>query len=756
MSEYNVNNFTHSNSGILSWAKSHLVFGCLLSIIFLMSFSFMETASARGISKSNLNTINLIQQSPWVTNGESFSLTVSVPEAINSSQYQMRVVLYNKLNSRSAFAASLQDHLGEVLKSFPPVPLASLEPTSLTSSTVQTQASLNQSQKSFITSTGNMEPTFSFEVNPSSQPSPSVPYIYLIHCPPSGCTGVYPVEIVISSQSSGKTLYSLLTQMVYFQNTNSLDKLGLAWIIPLILKPSDFASSSTNPTINKELAQLIRTLGTINDYPQVPLTLAFEPKVLETLESADTASKQLLATLRTQLGGIQNIQSPPSTTTTIASAQSVIASGGSSAGSSGGSSGPVRQSSNQSNTRELLPLSYVPINIASLVSSNLLQEAKMQLQVGSQILNSFDHQKSSSELWVSSDPLTRPAESFLQQYGFQNYVLPPSSLSYESESLTPTQPWILSNSDKPQTIVGVSDPGLINDITSTSDPVLQAHRIFADLVQIWADEPNQTKPPRAVILNTYSQLALSPTAIVTLLQILENNPVIVPITLNNYFGQFENPSTVSFLSSRSLSPNTKPPIIPTSTIRQLRQDQLALQSSFGSSKIQITKLNETILTSQTSAITDSERNSWLQQARFQISKLASTIALTGSDIITLTSQSGTLPIAISSSSSTPVRIEIAVRSDKLGFPSGSDKFLQVSSRSTTESFRVTTKSPGVFPVRVSILAPRYRYTFSTKLYTVRSTAFSGAAIFLTCAAIGFLILWWLKSVAKSRKERQHK
>ncbi len=635
---------------------------------------------------------------------------------------EFQLSLYDKLESRNGFVSSLQGKDSGILREFPPIAITSLIPGSQQSRpTTQVIGS----------SVSTLEPTYSFEINPATTPGSTIPWVDLQNCPSSGCSGVYPVEISLIDSQTGRVTGTLSTQMVYFQSVASLAKLAFAWIVPI------------------EHASQTKDLATLSQYPGVSLSVDLEPRV------ALTASQKAPGATRTSLASaLHSLIVSPSTTQVGSISNPSAPKGGQSVTAPTVGHAPPSTPTALSADHMVLGSTFVPVNPVQLIDNNLTSELDQQLQTGFQILSGLFHQRLPESYWVSNQPLTRQGANLLISKGYSNFILPASTLGYVNENLTPTQPWILSGvTPVPGSYVGESDPGLETDLASTNDPILAAHRLFADLVQVWADEPNQTNPPRALVLDSNTQLASNTQFISTLLGILSNNPAITPISLQEYFNIFQAQPTKEYLGQRSLTGGSRQPSLPWGEIRHLRSSQLALAQTFGQTNGNVELLNQDILESEASNISSAQRLDRLRLATHQSNYLASKIRLTGSQVITLTSQSGNLPITLGLYSSRSASVVIRIKSDKLEFPSGDSKSIVLTKKTSTEIFRVKTRTPGEFSIKISVLTPDLTLLIDSSSYTIRSTAFSGVATVLTSGALLLLIVWWIRSIVRTRRTK---
>ena len=134
-----------------------------------------------------------------------------------------------------------------------------------------------------------------------------------------------------------------------------------------------------------------------------------------------------------------------------------------------------------------------------------------------------------------------------------------------------------------------------------------------------------------------------------------------------------------------------------------------------------------------------------------MARLGSQIGLPSGRVVTVTSASARFPIAITSSSATPLHAVLVVSGPDLT----SSSYLDVELRRGTNSLivRVHTRTSGDSSLQLQLLSPVGRLQLARAELTIRSTAISEVAIALTVGAAAFLVVWWLRSAGRRRRRR---
>ncbi len=667
----------------------------------------IRTAAASGAASgpagsqtAGAATLTLQSQSNWVTDGGTFSLQFTVPPGTPVGATDATITVFEKLSSRSGFDQALRVGPSYEIKNFGTLPLSGLTSTS---------------------TPGSGTPTFGFSFQVTSGDTPAaanaaVPTLDLTSCPSSGCSGVYPVTIAVTRPAGG-TIAPLQTDLVYVESTRSLVPLGFSWVVP-------FAPGSSAD-------QADRLAATLNRTPQVPFTLLAVPQEISRLAGSGR----------------------PEDTQAVTSLGALFGSTG---------------------DHILLPALFADANVSSLVDSGLSGELDHQLDTGDATLTSLLHAAPETNLWAVYGPIDRAGLAALQARGAGELVLPENDLQPVASSLTVTHPWLISPTDRASMALprvtgtghdleaATSDTGFDLDVSSTTDPVLAAHRVLADLAQVWSDAPNQTNPPRALVYMPSPGVPLDPNFANALLGGLTGNPIVTPMSLASYFAQIPPGYGSQTPVSRLLIQDPRIPGLPAGAIRSARASIDAISSAMGAGSEHATTIGDLLLASEGAGLSAAQRDRDLRQVNASIASIARGVSLSGSRTITLTSATGTIPITVASTIPFLTKASVTVTSDKLAFPHTADRScrsvargitcpITLTNTTNTINLRVIARASGAFPLKVSVGPPSGSLVFTSASFTVRSTAFSGVAIGITGAALLFLIAWWGRSIVRSRR-----
>jgi hypothetical protein len=549
--------------------------------------------------------------------------------------------------------------------------------------------------------TGDLELTV--PVDTSGAASASSPAVDL----PSSQGGVYPVVVTLGT-TTGTVLQRLVTYLVYAMSSSQSHPLGVALILP-VEAPVRLANTG-QPVISPQWSAALSVLAhALAANPKVQLTLAPSSETIEALaesgRSEDRVTLSLLATWA------------------------------------------------QSPGHQVLLSSYAPVSLSDLTRVGLSSEISSQVTRGQQVLASeLRVSPTAADWWVQSGPLDRDALSALELLGVKGVVVSSSELTPVATTLTQAQPFELTSSSQYRPLAVIADAGLTAHFLG-ADPALGAHQTTADLAQIYFEQPNSPLS-RAVVVTPPDGWLPEAAFLDPILNELQGNPTVKSMTLSDVFDSVAPETIDGSVRQRQPAENQpSPAVLPVAALEEARQHTEALLSAAGGGLTQLSRLDNFVLAAESSGVSSRGRQRYLSSLEADVNGQLSQLSLPGGQTVTLTATAGRIPITIESHAPYPVRGVITVSSDKLTFDHGSSRLITLDQRDTTEYFDVRTHSPGDFPLEVALLSPKGNLVLLRGRFTIRSTAASAVAIGLTVGAGAFLILWWGRSLLRSRRAR---
>jgi hypothetical protein len=531
-------------------------------------------------------------------------------------------------------------------------------------------------------------------------------------------TGVYPVEVELR-QPDGTRVDGFVTPVVAVApgaNGGPAvgQRLGVSWVVPMTARPAYQADGKPDPDV---VAQLRpdgrvgrRAIAIANS--GVPLTLAPGPETLESwtqLANDDPGLTTSLGAMRDALGRSQVLASP-----------------------------------------------FVPIDVRSLVSGGLSAE------VGPEIVQGTD--KLSALLGTRVDPRTqiaRPANEAslarLRDAGVDRVILDGAGLTPRDEQFTPAQPFVVRSQQGMATAVG-SDAGLQRLLEGDEPPALRAQRFLAGLSVVALEQPNVARG--VVVLSPDDWDASSALLASALAGLTSDHPLLQPLTVDDLVASVPPATNANAPVERELAPSPVPPAPVTA------REFLDTETQLGAFNALVPPPNPVADTGNRSLLV-SLSSAWSGpggrvRARAELARIDADVnQFVGrlrvpavNSTITLTAEKGEIPVTFLNETGQALRVRVRLESDKLLFPEGDERILDLPPRSTTVPFTVETRSSGTFPLTLRVTSPDGALPIQQTEVQVRTTFFvNNVGVFLTVGAGLFLAGWWAYDIRRRRRRR---
>jgi hypothetical protein len=334
-----------------------------------------------------------------------------------------------------------------------------------------------------------------------------------------------------------------------------------------------------------------------------------------------------------------------------------------------------------------------------------------------------------------------------------------ASLLPTSLSITLAQPFSLAPSRRSTaTFPALAiDPALASHFDGTGgeasapDPVLAAHHLLADLAVVHFDSP---AADRVVVVAPDLDWVPNRAFLDALLSGLGSGPLVRAVSLEAAFDVEPAPGPRRGTPLVREPAEADPAALPTGPIKRARGTLGSFMSVVEPSNPVALNLERALLSAEAIGVPSARRRTLTEVVRNGIDGEFAKISLPENRSVTLTARTGEIPVTIQSSLGYPVRARLRVESDKLAFPSGSRREIELSNTNTTERFSIRARTSGAFPLRVILESPDGDLVLGRSLFTVRSTAASGVGIAMSVGAGGFLAIWWARHVLQSRRTKR--
>lgn len=512
--------------------------------------------------------------------------------------------------------------------------------------------------------------------------------------------GVYPVRVELRRTEGGEVLDTLTTHLLYATPTESPD-LRLAWVMPI------HAATTPGRDIDPAAADRINTkVQALTAHPAVPVTLSPTPATLAAL------ARNRRGASGTALDGLTRLATD----------------------------------------HQLLAEPFVPVSFNSLVASDLVAEATLQMNRSAEVLR--------STLGVRPDPRTRLLDELptpdtldlLAEQQVDQLVLPDRGLSDPGLQVTLAQPFELAvDTGSAPRAVSV-DAALSGHFTDTDDPVLAAHHFLAEAAMIHAEAPSRA---RGVVVTTPRSWRPSRAFLDAALSGLGSSPMVTTVTIDDLFTTVPTATVARGRPLvRDIVEADDPVRLPRNGLRAARARVKAFTGVLVAENPMTSELHDAVLAAQSDELRATERDARLDAIRDRIDRELAGLKMPTGRTITLTARRGEIPITVLSELGYAVQARLSFESDQLRFPGGQTRVVDLSRRNTTEVVEVRAQSSGAFPLRVRLESPDGDLVLASTRLTVRSTSASWVGVGLSVGAALFLVVWWARHFAKGRRNRR--
>lgn len=128
------------------------------------------------------------------------------------------------------------------------------------------------------------------------------------------------------------------------------------------------------------------------------------------------------------------------------------------------------------------------------------------------------------------------------------------------------------------------------------------------------------------------------------------------------------------------------------------------------------------------------------------------ISLPDPETVTLAAQNSVLTLTIENGAPGPRAVLLRFQSDKLTVDQN-NLVIELPPGSSTIDIDIETRSVGETPLEMVLLSPDEQHELARTKIQVRSTAIPGLGMLLSATALVFLLIWWGRSIIRTRREQ---
>ncbi|HEX5586978.1 MAG TPA: DUF6049 family protein [Acidimicrobiia bacterium] len=536
-------------------------------------------------------------------------------------------------------------------------------------------------------------------------------------------SGVFPLEVELRD-ADNRAVSHFVTHLVVADVTadGALavgQPLDVAWVWPIVADPAYLPNGKPDPDVASEMfagGRLSHQADLIAANTDVPLTLAPSPDTLQAWSALAAADLNFAAGANALRAAVPRNQ--------------VLA-------------GP-----------------YVPLDLPSLIANGLGGAVPSELAGGVSTLEEYFGALLDPST-AAPGPVDGPSLAALRDASRRRLVLPSSALSTVDEQFTPARPYTVQTDPRDESTamtVVASDEGIERFLTSDDAPALRAAHVLAALAVIAGEQPNRA---RGVAIMNPSRWDAPTDLVDAVLAGLRTNPMLRPVTVDTLFTQVA-PATVDDQLDgarvvRGLSPvaAAAPPVKSTRYVRALFERD-AVGHLFPPTDERVQRGDRAVLAVLSSSWANPsgrrKADALLDGIGASVDDFLAHIRVPEQSTVTLTSNTAEIPITFNNDTGQPVRVRIRLESNRLLFPDGAERVVDLPPKNHTERIRVETRGPGTFPVTIDVTTEGGLPIQSTRL-SVRSSVVSGVGVVLMIGALVFLAGWWGWDIHRRRKRR---
>ncbi len=397
----------------------------------------------------------------------------------------------------------------------------------------------------------------------------------------------------------------------------------------------------------------------------------------------------------------------------------------------------------QASGTEYVPDTYTPINIAELQKQDVSSAYTELLTLGRTQITKAGYGSTARTLVTQT--ITPESIERIAQSGIDNVIVDETTFA---RGQRPTNKTVTLQQKSALVRVGVADTAINTHLSSELSSTAQANYLLAATTVVTLEAPSVA---RGLIL----PLDLSRLNQVTVTQFLQgtmNNPLIIPVTSNDYFSQLKSDKAASEKLSKADYPTSVSKTFDKEQFASVAKFSRATQSMFSPNTQEFS--HAFWMENGVYSRADREVSSVINPSSAETLTMSveSKIALPEKRTLTITSRENKIPVTIKNSSGSPITVVVHIDSDKLAFPEGQTFPVVLKEQNTTVKIPVKARTSGSFPITVKIVSPVGGVEVAQQNATVRSTVVSGAGIAIAVGAALFLALWWGSSIRKSRKK----
>jgi hypothetical protein len=397
---------------------------------------------------------------------------------------------------------------------------------------------------------------------------------------------------------------------------------------------------------------------------------------------------------------------------------------------------------------EVTALPFSAPEIPSLYGGGLGRDVVVQLEHGREVASTFVGTEMVEEILrppgaILDDPTLRG----LSAAGIRTLLVGPLTVELPEQPLGFAGPATTSLGDGSLAAI-VPEPSSEAVLSSVvaEDPVLAAQVLLGELTAIWQEAPGEE---RGIALVLSEDAPLPGPFFPPLVRDIATAPWLAPAAAEAFVETYP-PIDASVLANPSFR---RFPTTYVTSIRQARRRIDMLRSMLPSGSLEPDRLETMLLLAEARQflISTSDGLAFIDAVKRSVRDTVDDLALDTVSSVTLTSESGGVPVTVSNGGPHPLRFSVRLDSPwLLDEPTAALELAPGDSR--TVRLQAQLRSTGRFPVQVQMVSRSGRL-IAQQTIAVRSTAYNRIALLITIGAALVLVAVWARRFLPSRTAR---
>lgn len=528
--------------------------------------------------------------------------------------------------------------------------------------------------------------------------------------------GTYPIEVQLRDADANVLTSFILPMVLVLPNADGSpvvgERLRVAWVWPLVAAPAREPFGRTDPAVVDELrpdGRLGRQATALASAGDVPFTVAPGPETLEAWEEFSQGDPEIRESYETMLAA--------------------------------------------ANTNQVLASPYVDLNIPSLLASGFAEQVGAETAHGTTTLDAQLGTRVDRGTALV-DPVNIETVSYLRP-SVDRIIIDGEALAPVDVDLDYTPAQRFEFASDPPMAAAATNPGLDAPLTNTAmgSPALRAQQFLAGLSLLALELPNVA---RGIVVVNPDDWDPSGALVEAAINGLRGNRLLQAVDVNQFFAQV--PVADDGTQDRVLRPYDPPaPPVSSREYQRAEADLNSLRSLVGADDPGVRRGELALLTSLSAAWENPDGRERAEQELgvigFASTDVLSQVHVPVGNTVTLTARKGEIPVTFLNETEMTLRVKVHLESDKLFFPEGDVREVELPPGTSTIGFTVESRTSGTFPLELTVTSLDDGLLIQSTRLRVRSTFVSGVGVFLTVGAALFLAIWWFVHFRRNRRER---